>query len=280
MRWIGLWAVLGIICWTTAGWAERSPTHDLAKKHFELGNTYYEVSNYAQALAEFQKAYELEPLPGLIYNIARCHELLNNLKEAIAQYRLFLEKSPESKDRATVELRIKNLEKRLEQTRETSPTPPQAQAKPTEAVPTPAASPRGNPEPPVAGVVTEEAPRPSARPRSWKWQTGWIALGVGGASLIAGIISGAMVSSKNSEFEQGVQQNKTYSTLSDIRSSGQSFEKVEIATLVIGGVGLAAGGGLLLWEALGGSSETSSNQTALLPYAGPAGAGLSFSSRF
>ncbi len=38
-------------------------TREVARKHYELGESLYETSSYAEALVEFEKAYQLEPLP-------------------------------------------------------------------------------------------------------------------------------------------------------------------------------------------------------------------------
>ncbi len=253
MRGLGLLVALGLFASTA--WAE-SPTHQLARKHFELGNSYYQVSNYKAALDEFEKAYALEPLPGLIFNIARCHEVLGNLKDAIAKYKLFLAKSPaDASDRGTVELRIRNLEARLKE-----------QAPPPVRQPDPPAAPPASP--PV------DEPRPT---RSWRWPAGWAALGVGAAALAAGIASGAMVASKSDEFERAAAEGKTYQTLLDLRAAGERYQKVEVAMLVVGGVALAAGGGLLIWELAGRRRPPS---TALLPLGGPGGFGLALSSQF
>ena len=53
--------------------------HETAKKHFRL-------SNFEEALVQFNKAYEYAPLPKLLFNIAACHEGLDNLKQARDTY--------------------------------------------------------------------------------------------------------------------------------------------------------------------------------------------------
>lgn len=132
-------------------------------------------------------------------------------------------------------------------------------------------------EPPTP-VVTEEAAPPEKRPQ-WKATAGWITLGVGAASLVTGVVFGVMVKSKADEYADGVAQNMTYTELEEIRDAGERFEKVEIATLVVGGVAMAAGGGLLLWHYLGRRKQAAHN-LMFVPVASPRMQGLAGFVRF
>jgi tetratricopeptide (TPR) repeat protein len=132
------------------------------------------------------------------------------------------------------------------------------QAKPE---PLPAAAVPDAPAPvtePSTPVVTEQASPPEEKAQ-WKATAGWVTLGVGAASLVTGIVFGVMVKSKADEYSDGVAQNMTYTELEEIRDAGERFEKAEIATLVVGGVAMAAGGGLLLWHYLGRRERVARN---------------------
>lgn len=61
-----------------------------ADRHFQSGVALYRSASYAEALAEFQRAYDLAPHPLVLYNIAECHRELLHYAEAIAAYRKFL----------------------------------------------------------------------------------------------------------------------------------------------------------------------------------------------
>jgi tetratricopeptide (TPR) repeat protein len=244
--------------------AEETITHELARKHYDIGKSYYEIANYAQALEEFKKAYALQPLAGLIFNMGRCYEGLGDLKQAITQYRLYLSKlPPDSANRPVVELRIKNLERRIaaEAPASKSETPPGL---------------GGQVTPPPGG---ERETPPAPGPVRWKRIVGWTALGVGVASLAAGIGLGAMVRSKNDEYRDGVAAGKTYFELNQIASSGRSYQKGEIALLVVGGVVAAGGIGLVIWDAVG-KRETPAKTARILPYVGGGGAGVLGSVQF
>jgi len=101
-------------------------SREVARKHYQLGEMLYKTSNHKGALVEFEKAYELEPLPALLFNIARCYEVMADVAQAIKIYRLYLKKQPGSPKRALVEARLKNLEKRKEVIAATKAKPPVA----------------------------------------------------------------------------------------------------------------------------------------------------------
>lgn len=251
MRLVLAAVITGLALYATDARAE-SPTHELARKHYELGSKLYEMSNYGEALVEFEKAYKLEPKPELVYNIARCYEVMAKLDKAIEHYELYLQKNPEAPNRAVVEARLVNLRRRQEQARPVVEKPP----------PTP---------PPVT-------PRATETPSRWKWTTGWVAVGLGGASLVTGIVFGVLAKNKADDFSAGVMEGRPYQELNEIDESGKRYETLQIVTLAVGGALAAAGGGLLLWDVLGRRERRASLE--LVPYAGPSGGGVAGRVRF
>lgn len=222
--------------------------HETAKKHFQL-------SNFEEALVQFKMAYKFAPLPKLLFNIAACHEGLGNLREARDTYWLFLQKMPGTPHRVVVEARLENLTRRLKK-QDASSAAEQEMAKPAVA-PAPA------------------IPQPEVRPARWKKIAGWTGVGVGGAALLTGVIFGAMAEQKEREYRQGIQDKRLYHDQLQTADTGRLYETVGIATLIAGGVIAAAGGGLLLWEALGpDEKEGEADLTALAPFAITSGAGV------
>src|SRR4051812_46145435 len=61
-----------------------------ADRHFKAGVALYKEAKYAEALAEFERAYEIAPHPLVLYNIAGCHRELSHYAEAVNYYRRFL----------------------------------------------------------------------------------------------------------------------------------------------------------------------------------------------
>jgi hypothetical protein len=61
-----------------------------ADRHFQSGVALFRAARYAEALAEFERAYDIAPHPLVLYNIAECHRELLHYAEAVAAYRQFL----------------------------------------------------------------------------------------------------------------------------------------------------------------------------------------------
>jgi len=61
-----------------------------ADRHFKSGVALFKEAKFKEALAEFERAYEIAPHPLVLYNIAGCHRELSNYGEAIKFYERFL----------------------------------------------------------------------------------------------------------------------------------------------------------------------------------------------
>jgi hypothetical protein len=61
-----------------------------ADKHFRGGVALFKEAKYAEALAEFERAYEISPHPLVLYNIATCQRELSHYGEAVKFYRRFI----------------------------------------------------------------------------------------------------------------------------------------------------------------------------------------------
>lgn len=85
-----------------------------AKRHFELGKTYYKQSEYNKAVDEFQKAYSLYAHSVILYNIAQAYEKEGNIPMALRFFREYLRAEPNAEDKHTILTSIRNLEKKLQ----------------------------------------------------------------------------------------------------------------------------------------------------------------------
>jgi serine/threonine protein kinase len=61
-----------------------------ADRHFRTGVALFKGAKYADALAEFERAYAIAPHPLVLYNIATCHRELSHFVEAATYYLRFL----------------------------------------------------------------------------------------------------------------------------------------------------------------------------------------------
>ena len=86
---------------------ENDPDTEIARRHFNVGRTFYEQADYEHALEEFESANKVRPAPAFDYNIGRCHDRLEHLPQAIASYQRYVDANPV--DAAEVRDRIRVL---------------------------------------------------------------------------------------------------------------------------------------------------------------------------
>jgi tetratricopeptide (TPR) repeat protein len=67
---------------------------DRFSRHYERALRLYGEEQYAEAVIEFENAYEIKPLPRLLFNIAQCHRHQGSFPEALRYYEIFLQKDP------------------------------------------------------------------------------------------------------------------------------------------------------------------------------------------
>jgi hypothetical protein len=67
-----------------------SPKQKEADRYFKSGVALFKEAKYSEALAEFERAYEISPHPLVLYNIAGCHRELSQYAEAVKSYERFL----------------------------------------------------------------------------------------------------------------------------------------------------------------------------------------------
>ena len=71
-----------------------SRTREQAREEFSLGSQSFSAGNFEAALRHFRRAYEIEPLPVMLYNIGNAHDRLGDLEEAVELYKRYLEEVP------------------------------------------------------------------------------------------------------------------------------------------------------------------------------------------
>jgi Tfp pilus assembly protein PilF len=90
-RW-SVWMVLALATPAVAAPKKNQQTAEQkeADRHFKSGVALYKEAKYSEALAEFERAYEIAPHPLVLYNIATCHRELSRYAEAVKYYERFL----------------------------------------------------------------------------------------------------------------------------------------------------------------------------------------------
>jgi tetratricopeptide (TPR) repeat protein len=167
-------------------YADASNRTEQARIHFEAGMAAFKNGAYEDALAEFQRGYDLSPRPGFLIDIAQALDRLGRYDEAIAYCERYMSTEPGAgRERKQVEqLMVKLRDLRL-RTKERAPPVPAARtesAAGSSEVPEAEAPP---PAPEVAPSTPSESPRSASRRRSLGW-AGVAVATVGAAGLASG----------------------------------------------------------------------------------------------
>lgn len=86
-------------------------TTEKAKALFAKGKTELEAGRFPEALAAFEGAYALKPLPAMLKNIAVVHESMGNLPAAVDFYTKYLDSAPKDADK--INEAVANLKRTL-----------------------------------------------------------------------------------------------------------------------------------------------------------------------
>ncbi len=156
-----------------------------AKKHYELGKRHFNVSEFAEAIAEFKAAYKLHPQANDLYNIAQAYRLLGDCANAAQFYQNYqreekIKKLRDSVDKVRVEMEVCAAAPKLVDPAASGPKP--------EPAATPVPPPQTYKPPPLpAGPPTGEnamrAPDPGD-PNKARRVAGIVSMGIGGVFLI------------------------------------------------------------------------------------------------
>ncbi len=187
----------------------------------------YKAADYEGAIALFQEAYALEPVPNLLFNIAKCHEKMRQWEEAISYYEQFIV-APEvdSETRQTVLQQIKQLR----------------EVQRIELAERDAASGASDGQQDVVKPPAEPAPEGPNHTLAYTL------MGTGGALVIGGAVFGLLAMGQQSTFDSAT-------TLNDRRAARDSGQTYALIADIGYGVGVVAAGiGLVLWLT-GGEAE-------------------------
>jgi hypothetical protein len=144
---------------------------------FDQARALVEAGKYTEACPLFQASHDLHATGGTALQAGNCYEKIGKLDRALAMYQLVLEdpktaQNPERMQIATE--RVSALKKQLQP--EAAPSPPPAAPSPPPPVPVP--------PPPVAPDAADEG--------GPKRLAGYTLLGVGGAGLLVGAVTGGL----------------------------------------------------------------------------------------
>ncbi|HLK92180.1 MAG TPA: hypothetical protein VKZ18_19965 [Polyangia bacterium] len=142
--------------------AERK--HDKDQKLVEQGRRAYNLGHWADALSDFEKAYELSGDAALLFNLAETHRQLGHSADALRLYNSYLRELPTGSDHDAAVSAVKDLSAATG----AKPAAPAA-PRPTTPPPAPAATapkpaPASNPPPAASAKPPAASPAPATSP--------------------------------------------------------------------------------------------------------------------
>lgn len=166
--------------------AARAESEAAFQDHYQRALKLYQDGQYQQAIPEFQTAYDLRPLPRLLFNLGQAYRKLGRDVEALNTYERYLQldTSVPQERRAMVEGYIRELRGKLREAEAAEQAPPVSPPPlPGPSHPMPVLMPPpGGAAPPLA--VTRQRPTPVYR-RWWLWT----AVGVVAAGAVTAVLT-------------------------------------------------------------------------------------------
>jgi tetratricopeptide (TPR) repeat protein len=236
---------------------------------YEKATRAYDVGKYAEAIEEYQKAYEIGGDPPMLYNIAQAYRLNDQPAEAVRFYRRYLQRAPQARNREDVERKIADLERKVEERRKAAaaaPPPPVTTAPP--ATPPPVTPPPSAPVVPSPGPGTSgpspstgtstvgevtQTPPPEESMSPERKIVGWSIIGAGVAAGVGSVITGLLSKSKSDKVGNDSQSGAVFNP--DDEVDGKNYERLAIGLGIGAGAAVVTGAIVLL---TGGSSSAES----------------------
>ena len=150
------------LCGATSGQAQEGVSSksvvEQVEEHNQKGVAHYEKGEFPEAIAEMLKAYHLIPEPGLLYNVARIYQKMDESELAQKYYRKFVSHEDADPDNVIKALAyLKELQNAAAQ-KPSSPSVvpdenPNPAPPPSESAPQPEAPPAINKAPPLSSCL-------------------------------------------------------------------------------------------------------------------------------
>jgi tetratricopeptide (TPR) repeat protein len=232
---------------------------DTAKEHVDKATAAHAAGRYADALAELESAYKLDPQPGLLYAIGQVLVKLDRCSDAVGYYERYLATNPEAKPSAAAKEAIASCKDKL------------ASAPPPPPIEPPKPEPKPEPKPVVAELPGPERPEPPASAKRPFYSDV-----IGDALVVAGVAAGVFGIVEYRGASSDIDSARTAPTYGDSEKLVAHAGDKRTVALIAGGAGAAlAIAGVVHYVIAGGKSE---RRVTLAPTHG--GAALAIGGRF
>ena len=164
-----------------------------ARAAFRAGSQHYNLGEFQQALDSFKEAYRNYEDPSFLYNIAQCERQLGHKREAVREYRAYLNNSENADNRDNVRQIITQLERDLAAEDQRAAAAAQAAqaapaSKPVDTTAATSATSKPSLEPASETLTASAPPPPEHKPAYKKWWVWTIVGGVVAAGAATGLV--------------------------------------------------------------------------------------------
>jgi len=239
-----------------------------AREHYVKGTRAYDLGLYDEAIAEYMAAYKIKDDPAFLFNLGQAHRLANHPAEALRFYRTYLAKVPDAPNRAEVEAKMAEMNRRVEQQKQppAKPVPDKAPAEPAPAAPPVEASRADAPPveasradaPPSAPAtapvaIAEPAPAAPTRPGRGLRISG-IASAAGGLALVGiGIVFGVGAKQAGDDLTRLDEQNGVFDPAKE--TAGKRDQGLAVVCVGLGAAAIVTGAVLYILGARRGAES-------------------------
>jgi len=239
------------------------------KEIVEKAVSEYSLGHFAESSALFEEAYQLDPAPILLFNVAQCQRHLGNSERALLFYRRYLEGAPaDAPERVEATKHMTEIDAALREQAATKSPPPSGAE-------------RGPQPPPGLSLPVEQGSAPADSQHTLRilaWTTGAVAAG----ALVAGGVAAAVWSKRVGRFDDHIgplvedptksgkncgtdDPNRGGTGCASLYDDMTSAKTWTIVSLVTAGVFAAGSAVLFLTSAPGGDNHTTQSSLACGP---------------
>ena len=256
-------------------------------QHYDRATRAYDLGKYPEAVDEYQKVYEIDGDPVMLYNIAQAYRLNDQPQDAIHFYRRYLQRAPDARNRDDVERKIATQEKVIEDKRKAAAAvqPPAPVTPVVKTPPKPVEAPKPvepvSPPPPILTAPVAPPPEP---PSTTRRIIGWSMIGAGVAADVVAIIEGIRAKNRGDQLTQMSNSGSMPPFNPNIQSEGKTANIIAIVCGIAGTAVAVAGAVVLITNGSSSSSSDtppdSGNTVSFTPWLGPGLAGGGVGLRF
>jgi tetratricopeptide (TPR) repeat protein len=275
--------VVAVVCLLAFVKTARADDLTAAREHYQKGSKLFALGRFAEAVHEYEAAYEAKDDPVLLYNIAQAHRMAGNAQRAFFFYRSYLSREPNAANREEVQQKMAELQKAIDQQARAQRLQPDTPIAPDRAPSAAGAARAPSPAPAPATLTapaTAPAPSTATAERDGRHQmiAGLAVVGAGAAVGVAGVVlAGLALDAKNQLYADAAAGRPFVPSK---ESKGRAFDIAGPVLYSIGAAAVVAGSVVAALGANKARRARRSEHAWLVPAVGPSVVGVAAQGAF